>query len=146
MINGSAELMRQVWNMLKNGMGFFSMEEFMPQAFTHKREHELKKLEHRFKQEERYKGREDEVAARIVNKQRARYGETKMAKEKSREGKSPDRGLPIDGFEHLTIAQIRPRLDSLSKKDIEKIRSYETRHKNRKGLLAALESRLAEGK
>jgi hypothetical protein len=124
----------------------FFMEDIMPQAFTSKRERELKQLEHRFRHEGRYKGREDEVAARIVNKQRAKYGETKSAKEKDKEGKSPDRGLPIDDFEHMTIARIRPRLESLSKRDIEKIRAYEIRHKNRKGLLSALDSRLSRGR
>jgi hypothetical protein len=51
----------------------------MPKGASPKREHEYKELEHKFEQEGRYEGREEEVAARIVNKQRAESGETKQA-------------------------------------------------------------------
>ncbi|WP_019142770.1 hypothetical protein [Noviherbaspirillum massiliense] len=114
----------------------------MPAGASQKREHEYKQLERRFKQEGRYKGREDEVAARIVNKQRAQYGETRVEKQKDRAGRSPDRKLPIADYQHLTIPQIRAELDSLSRRDIEKIRAYEAEHKNRKGLMSVLERRL----
>ncbi|TYQ19628.1 UNVERIFIED_ORG: hypothetical protein JN05_00995 [Zoogloea ramigera] len=49
----------------------------MPTGANPKREREYKKLERKFKKEGRYAGREDEVAARIVNKQRAQTGEAK---------------------------------------------------------------------
>lgn len=49
----------------------------MPTGASAKREREYKKIESKFKKEGRYKGREEEVAARIVNKQRAEHGETK---------------------------------------------------------------------
>ncbi|MYM65745.1 hypothetical protein GTP45_02715 [Pseudoduganella sp. FT55W] len=49
----------------------------MPKGASPKREREYKELEHKFKQEGRYEGREEEVAARIVNKQRTEHGETK---------------------------------------------------------------------
>lgn len=115
----------------------------MPAGASPKREHEYKKLQHKFKQEGRYKGREEEVASRIVNKQRSQYGETKVEKQKDREGKSPDRNLPIPDYQTMTIPQIKSRLSSLSSKDIQKIRAYETSHKNRKGLLALLERHMA---
>jgi putative intracellular protease/amidase len=51
----------------------------MPRGASPKREREYKKIEHKFEKEGRYKGREKEVAARIVNKQRAKAGETKKA-------------------------------------------------------------------
>lgn len=114
----------------------------MPAGSSAKREHEYKKLEHRFKQEQRYPGREEEVASRIVNKQRAGYGETKGAKQKEREGKSSDRGLPIEDYQHMTIPQIAGKLDQLSDAELRKIRTYESRHKNRKGLLQKLDRRL----
>ncbi|SEN79951.1 hypothetical protein SAMN05428959_103182 [Duganella sp. CF517] len=47
----------------------------MPRGASPKREHEYKELERTFEQEGRYPGREEEVAARIVNKQRADAGE-----------------------------------------------------------------------
>jgi len=49
----------------------------MPKGASPKREHEYKEIEEKFKKEHRYPGREEEVAARIVNKQRAEHGETK---------------------------------------------------------------------
>lgn len=114
----------------------------MPAGASPRREAEYRKLEHRFKQEGRYKGREEEVASRIVNKQRSQYGETREEKQKDKQGRSPDRGLPIRDYQTLTIPQVRSRLDALSKKDLEKIRAYESGHKNRKGLLSLLDRRL----
>jgi len=49
----------------------------MPTGASPKREREYKKIERKFKKEGRYKGREEEVASRIVNKQRSEAGETK---------------------------------------------------------------------
>lgn len=114
----------------------------MPAGASQKREREFKTLEQRFKKEGRYRGREEEVAARIVNKQRSQYGETKEEKKKDREGRSPDRGLPIRDYQQLTIAEVRTCLEGLSNKELEKIRTYEVEHKNRKGVLTLLESRL----
>lgn len=54
----------------------------MPRGASPKREHEYKELESKFKKEHRYPGREEEVAARIVNKQRKEHGETKEQKKK----------------------------------------------------------------
>jgi hypothetical protein len=52
----------------------------MPTGASPKREREYKKIARKMKKDGRYKGREEEVAARIVNKQRAAKGETKEAK------------------------------------------------------------------
>jgi hypothetical protein len=64
----------------------------MPRGASPKREREYKKIEKKFEKEGRYKGREEEVAARIVNKQRAKAGETKKAgstkERKSSKGKT----------------------------------------------------------
>jgi hypothetical protein len=114
----------------------------MPSSLSPKRERELKDLEHKFKQNHRYQGREDEVAARIVNKQRAKFGETKSAKQQDKEGKSPDRDLPIRDYQSLTIAQADKKLSKLSTQDLRKIRTYETRHKNRKGMLAKIDRQM----
>jgi hypothetical protein len=54
-------------------------EIIMPRGVSPKREREYKKLTRKFTKEGRYKGRQKEVAARIVNKQRAKKGETKRA-------------------------------------------------------------------
>ncbi len=113
----------------------------MPIGANRKREREFKELEDKFKKERRYPGREEEVAARIVNKQRAEYGETKEEQKKDEEGRSPDRGLPIKDYQHLTVEQIRVRLDGLSAAERRKIKAHEQANKKRKGVLEALARR-----
>ena len=54
----------------------------MPAGASPKREREFEKLKEEFHDEHRYPGREEEVAARIVNKQRAEHGETKSPKKR----------------------------------------------------------------
>lgn len=49
----------------------------MPRGASPKREREYEELKEKFKETGRYGGRAEEVAARIVNKQRAEHGETK---------------------------------------------------------------------
>ena len=49
----------------------------MPTGSSPKREHEYQKIKKELKKEHRYPGREEEVASRIVNKQRRKAGETK---------------------------------------------------------------------
>jgi hypothetical protein len=115
----------------------------MPRSASPKREQEYEELKEKFHETGRYKGREEEVAARIVNKQRAQFGETKSEKRKDQEGKSPDRNLPIDNYQHLTIPQVTNKLDELPRKDLRKIESYEKKHKNRKGVLEAIDRRRA---
>jgi hypothetical protein len=56
----------------------------MPTGASPKREREYKEIENKFEKEGRYPGREKEVAARIVNKQRAEHGETKSRSAKSK--------------------------------------------------------------
>lgn len=111
----------------------------MPRGASPKREREYEKLEKQFEKEGRYKGREEEVAARIVNKQRKEYGETKSAKAKDRAGASPDRSVPIANYEHLTVPQVKSALAELTAAQRRKVRTYEVRHKNRKGVLEALD-------
>jgi hypothetical protein len=114
----------------------------MPRGASPKREREYEKLKRSFKQEHRYPGREEEVAARIVNKQRAQFGETKAEKQKDREGKSPDRDLPIKEYQHLTAKQVGNKIDKLSRKDVQQIKKYEEQHKNRKTVLEMLDRKL----
>jgi hypothetical protein len=115
----------------------------MPRGASPKREHEYEELKNKFEESGRYKGREEEVAARIVNKQRAQYGETKAEKKKDREGKSPDRDLPIPNYQHKTISQIKGALKQLSKKQLQQIDQYESKHKDRKGVHEAIQRQKA---
>jgi hypothetical protein len=115
----------------------------MPRGASAKREREYETLKQEFKEEGRYKGREEEVAARIVNKQRREYGETKAAKAKDRTGRSPDRGLAIADYEQLTVPEIARELDELDRGQLREIRRYEEHHKARKGVLTAVDRKLA---
>jgi hypothetical protein len=114
----------------------------MPKGADPKREHEYKELESKFKEEGRYPGREEEVAARIVNQQRAEYGETQGRREQERGGAAADHGLPIAHYDHLTVDEIGARLDGLSRSDLRALRRYETANKQRLGVVGLLDSRL----
>lgn len=110
----------------------------MPRGISTKREREFQTLERQFKAEHRYPGREREVAARIVNKQRQAYGETAEERRKDRAGASPDRDLPIADHDRLTIPQVRSRLAGLDGRALSSLQNYERAHKRRKGLLTLL--------
>lgn len=132
----------------------------MPAGASSRREREFTKLEKAFKQEGRYRGREAEVAARIVNQQRAQAGETRAAQggeaanaanatnatnaRNARNAKNDAAGpqlegdLPIDGYQHLTVARILARLDGLSAGQRKRLRAYEAAHKKRKRVLQVL--------
>jgi hypothetical protein len=114
----------------------------MPRGANARREREYEELKEKFHKSRRYGKRADEVAARIVNKQRAQYGETKGEKREEKEGKNPDKNLPLDHFRHLTIAQLKPRLKELGNSDLRKVERYEEQHKNRKGAVAAIKAEL----
>jgi hypothetical protein len=111
----------------------------MPRGADAKREKEYEELKGRFKKEGRYKGREEEVASRIVNKQRALYGESQVDKQQERKGTSPDRNLPVEHYRRLTIPQVEEKAKGLAPRQIDKVERYEKRHKARKGAVEALE-------
>ncbi len=115
----------------------------MPRGANPKREREYEELKQRFQKSGRYGKRGPEVAARIVNKQRAQYGETKAEKQKDRQGKSPDRNLPLAEYQHLTISQVSSKIQHLSKRELRTIETYERAHKKRKGVLQQIERRKA---
>jgi hypothetical protein len=110
----------------------------MPRGASPKREREYETLKAQFKREHRYPGRETEGAARIVNRQRQALGETKRERAKDRTGKSPDRSLPIEHYQHLTASQVSAKLPRLSPPQLQRIERYEAGHKRRKGVLQAI--------
>lgn len=114
----------------------------MPRGSSRKREREYDALKSEFEREGRYPGREEEVAARIVNKQRSQLGETKAARAAEKSGKAPDRKLAVHQYQHLTVDEISRRIPDLSFQELRKLEQYERAHKNRKTLLAKLARRL----
>jgi hypothetical protein len=108
----------------------------MPSGASPEREREYEELRDEFIEEGRYPGRADEVAARIVNKQRGEFGETQAARQEEQHGESPDRDLPVPGYQHLTVAELTRRLKELGLGAIERLRDFERSHRNRKTLMA----------
>jgi hypothetical protein len=51
-------------------------------------------------------------------------------------------GLPIEGYDNLTVPQIVARLVSLNPAELRQVRTYEKRHKNRAGVLSRIEGAL----
>jgi hypothetical protein len=115
----------------------------MPRGANRKREHEYEQLKTDFEREGRYPGREEEVAARIVNKQRRAFGETRSAQRAEREGRTRERGLPIPGYEHLTVSEVTRRLASLTPGELRRVGEHERMHKNRASLLRTLDRALS---
>ncbi len=109
---------------------------------SQKRERETDELVKEFHDENRYQGREEEVAARIVNKQRAQQSEAKAARAQDKAGTSPDENLPIERYDHLTVDEISGKLDDLNDDEIKRIEKYEKQHRNRVTLLENIERRL----
>lgn len=114
----------------------------MPRGASSKRERAYQKLKNRFEKSGRHQGRAEEVAARIVNKQRRKFGETKLAKRREEEGRSPDRHLPIGNYRHLTISQLRSKIRKLSTPQLKKVERFEKEHKGRKGVIELIKNRL----
>ncbi|MFW7379867.1 MAG: hypothetical protein ACOH5I_13730 [Oligoflexus sp.] len=110
----------------------------MPKGSQDKREREYKKLKYKFENAERYPGREEEVAARIVNKQRSEYGETKKTKEKRQQNKNTDKDLPIKNYQTLTVPEVVKKIGKMNKQQILQIKKYERKHKDRKTLIEQL--------
>jgi len=102
------------------------------------RQDEYEKLKAEFEEDGRYPGREAEVAARIVNKQRAEFGETAAQREAKAEGDAPDRHLPIRDYQGLTVAEVLARATRLSREQLAKVLTYERAHRQRKTLVAGL--------
>ena len=82
----------------------------MPRGASPRREHEYEELKGKFKRSGRYKGREEEVASRIVNKQRREYGETKGQKAKKRHGQRSDANAPLKNYKELTVSEVKSKI------------------------------------
>jgi hypothetical protein len=114
----------------------------MPKGAGPQREHEYEKLVNEFQQEHRYPGREDEVASRIVNKQRSEHGETKEDLEKDQQHESPDKNLPIPKYDRLDVDELVGKLEGLDDRQVEALKKYEQKNNARKTLLEAYDRRL----
>lgn len=115
----------------------------MPRGANPKREREYEQPQSEFEREGRYLGREEEVAARIVNTPRRQFGETRDAQPAEHEGRRSDRSLPIEDYEHLTVPEVTRRLRSLTASELRRVEHHERRNKNRASLLRTVGRALA---
>jgi len=51
--------------------------------------------------------------------------------------------LPIADYDNLTVSQVEERLEGLTEEQLKIVRQYEVEHKNRRGVLQAIDQRLA---
>ncbi len=84
--------------------------------------------------------REVEGAARTARKRTASSPVTREVDKARRRVGVP--GFPILGYDDLTAAQVVDRLGDLDGPQLRKVRDYERRNANRKGVLGGIEKRL----
>lgn len=60
----------------------------------------------------------------------------------SEQRKASDHKLPIKGYDELTVDAVTSRLGGLNPEELQAVKSYEEKHKNRKTLLRELDRRL----
>jgi hypothetical protein len=57
-------------------------------------------------------------------------------------GSRSDGGFPIEGYDEMDVGEISGRLDGLSEEELEKVRDYEKRNKNRETLIEQLDRKI----
>ena len=55
---------------------------------------------------------------------------------------SVDSGFPIRGYDELSVAEISRRLDGLSAEQVQQVREYEKKNKNRESLIEQLDRKI----
>ena len=84
---------------------------------------------------------ETERKKREGSKKGEQYVEnTETAKDARKEA-----GVPIANYDDLNVEEVEDELEGLSEGEMEKVRSYEKEHKNRKTLLEDLERKIRNG-
>jgi hypothetical protein len=70
-------------------------------------------------------------------------GRSREQLDKARRATGIGSQFPISGYDDLSVAQVREKLDGLTPAELRKVRDYERRNANRKTVLQAIESKLA---
>jgi uncharacterized protein (TIGR02271 family) len=91
------------------------------------------------KPEERPKrhGKTDRKAFLLAEGKRQRATKVKAAK--ANRG-----GLPLEGYDELTVEEAKKKIGRLSEEELKKVRSYEKKHKNRKTLIKRLDRKIKD--
>jgi hypothetical protein len=86
----------------------------------------------------------EEASVRIVRREDGRFASTKKVKEEEKKGEPPERNLPVADYDNLTVDQVSQKLDSLSREELERVKSYEQEHKKRRTLIEQLNVELSK--
>jgi hypothetical protein len=79
-----------------------------------------------------------------VSRSEAMYREASQAGTPAPEVRTDAEELPIENYDSLNVKQIVERLEGLVVEEIERLRDYETKNKNRRTLIARLERRITK--
>jgi hypothetical protein len=96
----------------------------------------------------RGKGRGDDLVAKVTaparaaGKRASAAGDPVLKQVDKVVRKTGLSSFPITAYDDLKVAQIKDRLGDLSKPELRKVRTYETKHANRKSVLQAIEKAL----
>ena len=88
-------------------------------------------------------GRGKRTGEEVVADVEQLLGRSKDQIDKARRATGIGSSFPIAGYDDLTAASARDKLDGLTPAELRKVRDYERRNANRKTVLAAIESKLA---
>ena len=62
--------------------------------------------------------------------------------ESTQRSQSSDAELPLENYDKLNAIEVTDRIEKLDAQDIERLREYEARNKNRRSVLARMEARI----
>ena len=90
-------------------------------------------------EDERRRERETERRKREGSKRSEQYV---ASTEEARRARRGSQALPIDDYDDLSIDEVEKKVRGLSRQEIQNVRDYEKRHKNRKTLIESLDRSL----
>jgi hypothetical protein len=74
--------------------------------------------------------------------ERAPISSSPSTAESTARGKSSDQELPLENYDKLNAIEVTDRIEKLDAQDIERLREYEARNKNRRSVLERMDARI----
>jgi hypothetical protein len=62
--------------------------------------------------------------------------------EGAKQARKESQALPLEGYNEMSVEDVKEKVKDLPDKELQEIRDYEKRHKNRKTLIEALDHKL----
>lgn len=90
------------------------------------------------------KGRSDLSNAKSITRGAVKGTSDQVLRQvdRARRGAGLGAAFPILGYDELSVAQVRTRLEELSEPELRRVRLYEEEHRGRKGVLGAIDRAL----